>query len=396
MPLRRRMISNNFLNPHVSPADQPKVISGHINQLDGLRAIAIMMVLWVHTGGYFLLRDESSSALLNSFVLNGRSGVDLFFVLSGFLITGILLDTKQRMYYFPRFYWRRALRIWPVYYVFLCSALILHHRSLSRIGFAPFALYYRNFLGGDFASDIYFGQFWSLCVEEQFYLVWPLIIYFCPKQLRMPLIFVLFFAALFLRTYLLSHHTDTYLIYRLTYCRMDDLVAGAALAVLIRHNVRPVFLNKLCWSATIIGGIGLYFVGRVGSPGYEIRMYTVGLTFFALLYGGVVGLCARGSGKIASALLSGSFLRAISKRSYAMYVFHLVPLYAFYKLLANMRLLPLRVPLALLVILMIGLITYGMAWLSWRYLESPFLRLKGWEWFAKTPTPVSLDRHPTE
>lgn len=382
------MISKNFPNPYVASADRTKVISRHINQLDGLRAIAIVMVLWVHTGVYFLLRDASSS-FLNSFVLNGRSGVDLFFVLSGFLITGILLDTKQRTDYFPRFYWRRALRIWPVYYLFLCLALILHHRSFSRIGLAPFALYYRNFLGADFTSDIYFGQFWSLCIEEQFYLIWPLIIYFCPRRLRMPLILLLFCSALFLRTYALFHGIDTYLIYRLAYCRMDDLVAGAALAVLIRHNIRPLALNKLCWSATIIGGLGLYFVGKVGSPGYETRMFTVGLTFFALMYGGIVGLCARGTGKIASILLGATFLRAISKRSYAMYVFHLVPLYASYKLLGHMRLLPLRVPFALLVILTIGLVTYGLAWLSWRYLESPILRLKDWEWFSKQDKPPS-------
>lgn len=302
------------------------VIPDHIPALDGLRAIAITMVLWVHTGVYFLLRDQSSNALLNSIVLNGRSGVDLFFVLSGFLITGILLDTNQRTDYFPRFYWRRALRIWPVYYLFIGLVFVCHHRTFSTIGLAPFALYYRNFLGGDFASDIYFGQFWSLCVEEQFYLAWPLIIYICPKRLRMPLICLVFVLALFLRTYLLLHHTDTYLIYRLTYCRMDDLVAGAALAVLVRHDMPLRVFNKLCWSATIVGGVGLYFVGRVGSPGYDIRMYTLGLTFFALFYGGIVGLCARNSGRIASALLGGSFLGAISKRSYAMYVFHLVPL----------------------------------------------------------------------
>lgn len=79
-----------------------------------------------------------------------------------------------------------------------------------------------------------------------------------------------------------------------------------------------------------------------------------------------------------------------------MYVFHLVPLYASYKFSNHLELLPLRVPAALALILCIGLITYGMAWLSWRYLESPFLRLKDWEWFAKKSTPASLDTHPTE
>lgn len=111
----------------------------------------------------------------------------------------------------------------------------------------------------------------------------------------------------------------------------------------------------------------------------------MGLTCFALFYGGVVGLSARSTGNVASSFLELPLFRAISKRSYAMYVFHLVPLYASYKLLLRMKLFPLGTLSALLVMLTIGLITYGLSWLSWKYLEEPILRLKDWEWFSGEP-----------
>ncbi len=373
-----------------------EVISRHISALDGLRAFAILAVIFHHCGEYYLLQNSSPASLMWGFVERLGTGVDLFFALSGFLITGILLDSLQRPYFFKRFYWRRGLRIWPLYYTFLFAGYLFHRRAFHGIGFAPFALYYRNFLGPDHYSDIYLGQFWSLCVEEQFYLVWPLVIYFTPKRLRMPLIFFLMAAAFLFRVLLLSRGVYLYVVYRLPFCHMDVLLAGAAVAVLTRHGMSMSALRKVCWIALAVGFFGLTLMARATSTRFSFLIFSSTLTCISLLFGSIVGLCARGCGKFASAILGGSLLRAISKRSYAMYVFHLVPLYAFYKLLANMRLLPLRVPLALLVILMIGLITYGMAWLSWRYLESPFLRLKSWEWFSKISTTNTDDTHPTE
>ena len=368
-----------IIGERTSQPPNSRVIPGHISALDGLRAFAIIAVMFHHYGEYYLLPLLSRSSWIRFAIAVGGSGVDLFFVLSGFLITGILLDTSDRSDYFPRFYWRRALRIWPLYYVFLLLVLIFHGHSFRMIGFAPYALFYRNFLRPDSASDIYIGQFWSLCVEEQFYLVWPMVLLYCPKRFRMAGIIGLFIAALLARGYLLAHGTDLYTVERLTYCRMDDLVAGAAIAVLIRHGARQSSLRAICWSALVIGFAGVFLVG------YGTHFVTVGLTSFALLYGGAVGLSARATGHFASAFLGLPLFRAISKRSYAMYVFHLVPLYASYKLLLRMKLFPLAPGSALLVMLAVGLITYGLSWLSWRYLEEPFLLLKDWEWFSRKP-----------
>lgn len=368
-----------------------KVIPGHISALDGLRAFAIIAVIFHHCGEYYLLQNSPPASLLREIVENLGSGVDLFFALSGFLITGILLDSLGRPYFFGRFYWRRGLRIWPLYYTFLIAVFLVHRRVFSGIGVAPFALYYRNFLGPDWTSDVYIGQFWSLCVEEQFYLIWPLVIYFMPKRLRMPSIVSLMFTALLLRIYLLARGVDHYRIYRLPFCHMDVLLAGAAVAVLVRQGINGRTLRNICWTAVLLGVVGLVPIEATEGGTLNFLPSSFGLTCTSLLFGGIVGLCANGVGRIAGLILDSPLLRAISTRSYAMYVFHLLPLYVSVALLRRARAVPTRILPVLVLILGIGLVTYGMAWLSWKYLEEPFLRLKKWEWFTKTPTAASGD-----
>ena len=369
--------------PHVRASakhsSSATVIPRHIPALDGLRAFAILAVVFHHCGEYYLIQNSPQTSLLRSFVENLGSGVDLFFALSGFLITGILLDSLDRPYFFQRFYWRRGLRIWPLYYMFLLAVYLVHRRMFSDIGVAPFVLYYRNFLGPDRASDIYIGQFWSLCVEEQFYLLWPLVLYFTAKRLRMPLILFLMCTAYFCRAYLFWRGVDGYVIYRLPYCHMDVLLAGALVAVLTRRGMKEKMLRQFCLAGIVLGIAGLAVVETLPP---NVVLYPLGLTSTALLFGGVVGLCIRGVGRAAGAVLGSPVLEAISKRSYAMYVFHLVPLYASYKLLLRLKLLPLGMLPALLIILGVGLVTYGMAWLSWRFLEEPVLQLKKWEWWT--------------
>ena len=370
------------------PAEE--VIPNHIAPLDGLRAIAILLVILVHAGAYFLLNQTPQISIWNDIVANGRSGVDLFFVLSGFLITGILLDTRERKDYFPRFYWRRALRIWPLYYAFLFAALIVHPRPFTQLGFAPFALYYRNFLGPDHATDIYFGQYWSLCIEEQFYLVWPLILYFWPRRWRLWLAAALMLLALGLRVLLLHRGMDGYVIYRLPFCRMDSLAAGAAIAMMLRQGIDRRQMRTIFRVSIALALLGQYYVGRSGSAQNGDRFITVGITAYALFYGGVVGLCVVAERQNHPLrLLSSRFFRAIATRSYAMNLFHLVPLYVSVVLLYRWGYAPQHKWSGLLAVVWIAVVSYGMAWLSWRYFEAPILRLKQWEWYRKKTPPAS-------
>jgi peptidoglycan/LPS O-acetylase OafA/YrhL len=370
------------IEDRTSQAPNRTVIPGHISALDGLRAFAIIAVIFHHCGEYYLLPIHPESSLLRDVVESLGLGVDLFFVLSGFLITGILLDAMGRPYFFKRFYWRRGLRIWPLYYLFLAGVLLVHPHMFSRIGVAPFALYYRNFLGPDHASDTYIGQFWSLCVEEQFYLIWPVVLFFLPKGWRLRLIVLLIAAAFCFRIYFSSIGMDPYIIYRLPLCHMDVLLVGATLAVLTRIGIAEHTFRKVCWISLFTGAACLMVLDSSLLPKLNVILAPFAITSSGLLFGGIVGICVRARGCRTRAILASRFLGAISKRSYAMYVFHLLPLYASFALLNRGMRLPMEAAPALLLIALVGMVTYGMAWLSWRFLEEPVLRLKKWEWFA--------------
>ncbi len=155
--------------------------SGYLRQLDGLRALSVAAVAWSHWRAYWF--RESS-------VPWAEFGVETFFVISGFLITGILLDNRSessKPFVLRQFYARRFLRIFPLFYATLVIGFVLRADSLRQT----------LFWHAGYLSNIYFylwgwcGQlshFWSLAVEEQFYLFWPLLMIFLPKRFLLPAI----------------------------------------------------------------------------------------------------------------------------------------------------------------------------------------------------------------
>ena len=215
-----------------------------IPQLDAVRGIAILVVM-LHNSGTF-----------PRLFAQGWMGVDLFFVLSGFLITGILLDTKQSESYFKNFYVRRCLRIWPLYYsaLFFMFVLVPFLRpSEASTVFAArsspwwaYPLFLQNFLvPTPTAATGLLGVTWSLAVEEQFYLVWPWVIRFCSSTQVRRLAMVVICVSPALRFYLSLHHVD---IYSNPFCRLDALMAGALLAIVVRsENFYPATLLKRAW-----------------------------------------------------------------------------------------------------------------------------------------------------
>src|SRR5947209_10880356 len=133
-----------------------------IPELDGIRGIAILMVLMVHFGS-----APGLPSAVGAVVEFGWAGVDLFFVLSGFLITGILLSTRQHEGYFSTFYRNRTLRIFPIYYAFLLVALVLAPEWKQ----VAYWLYLGHFMNASDQPIKYMRHFWSLAIEEQFYLL---------------------------------------------------------------------------------------------------------------------------------------------------------------------------------------------------------------------------------
>jgi peptidoglycan/LPS O-acetylase OafA/YrhL len=299
--------------------------------LDGVRGIAVLAVFLFHYGGgatspNILLRAVGT---IKQF---GWSGVDLFFVLSGFLITGILFDTRNEKGYFSKFYARRALRLFPlllgITLILIALTPLLHLQW--RIGHIAYLFYGANVISY-FDPTLngvppYFGlaHFWSLAVEEQFYLIWPLIIYLIPERERLIRVCIaIIIGALFLRIALYeSRIVVTEFLFMETPCRMDSFAIGGLLALLLRREKS----NLSYWLPRWMLGTGISIVAIIMAfahsfEGTSPMMSTVGLTFVAMIAGSFI-LYALREGSWINRICMISFLRVCGEYSYGIYIYH--------------------------------------------------------------------------
>ena len=298
----------------------------HVPALDGVRGVAIALVLLSH-----VLHDRVSSA--------GWIGVDLFFVLSGFLITGILWDSRERPHRARTFYIRRALRILPLYYgvlfVLFVAVPIVHavptdeYRQLVSEQWWYWA-YLPNWLialkhridGGSLA------WFWSLAIEEQFYLVWPLLVWHASRRTIVRVCAGTMVAGFVLRCVLVFMHAGAYesrpLVYMLTPCRLDGLVVGALIAMQIREPggyaalCRRIRLPALI-SAALLCALALLQL-EDGAPAMARSpiVETVGYPALAIAFGGFL-VASLGPWR---QIMSSRVLRCLGLYSYGLYVLH--------------------------------------------------------------------------
>ena len=191
----------------------------HIPQLDGLRGFAVILVLLAHSTNPFT-RLSLFTGWLDRY---GSLGVQIFFVLSGFLITGILLDTRGDPHYFSSFFARRGLRIYPLYYAvfaFVVLSGVVHQHGVQ---WWVYALYLSNLFYENMMQPAPLAPTWSLAVEEQFYLVWPFVVGFLPRRYLQRLCLAIIAFAFILRlTGIFPLHN--------TLLQLDALAAGALLA----------------------------------------------------------------------------------------------------------------------------------------------------------------------
>jgi peptidoglycan/LPS O-acetylase OafA/YrhL len=329
-------------------------------QLDAVRGLAVLVVLLHNTDKY---------QYTGSLARYGWMGVDLFFVLSGFLITGILLDTKDTEGYFRRFYARRCLRIWPLYYCALLFMFVvvphLRPSEASRI-FEPrsmpwwsYFIYLQNFLVPAITRATgLLGVTWSLAVEEQFYAVWPIVVRYCSQARLRTLTITLICCSPVLRFFLVHRGFN---VYPNTFCRLDGLMAGALLALVFRSKtfsgesyVRPA------WIALLVSvPMALITANRL-----EWAVYS----FTALASVSFVYLALCSKQKWLQAIVGSRFLIFTGTISYGIYVLEKIPTDAAMSLHFN------RHPA--LILPLTAAATYGLAILSWNLLEKPFLRLK--------------------
>jgi peptidoglycan/LPS O-acetylase OafA/YrhL len=303
---------------------------------------------------------------------NGWMGVDLFFVLSGFLITGILLDAKKSENYFKNFYARRCLRIWPLYYSALLFMFVLvpllrpsEAHTIFDARSSPwwsYVFFIQNLLVPIPSSATgLLGVTWSLAVEEQFYLVWPLVVrFFNVSQLRNIAIAVVCVSPV-LRFYLSSHGVN---IYSNTLCRLDGLMFGALLALLVRsRNFVPSKLLTPAWISLVIAA-PLAIV--TDNSGFNARWVVFSLVAMASV--SFVYLALFSKQRWLQLILSSRFLIYTGAISYGIYILQKIPLDAA-KTFHLDRYGYLALPIT-------AATTYVLAALSWNFLEKPFLKLK--------------------
>lgn len=305
----------------------------HLPALDGIRGIAILLVLVFHL---FAGNDHPKSSELIVYLAQLRAacwvGVDLFFVLSGFLITGILYDTQSGRHYFRNFYARRVLRIFPLYYGTLAVVAIAVLLTGCRLlpGFWILVAYLASIVGAPYATCgwLNLNHFWTLSLEELFYLVWPTVI-FLAKRPR-TIVLVALVASLFsigLRAYLvLSGHAvnNPYIVYAFAPARLDSLLAGGMLAVGLRTRFRDEILRV----APFALGLGLLALAALlvkhptlpwdGGLAWSVGLYDL----LAITFSALIATALRES-KTKRAL-SVSALRFFGRYSYGMYVFHVI------------------------------------------------------------------------
>ena len=370
-----------------SDAQNPLTPRDRVPALDGLRGLAILAVFLFHYVGEggtphsFLVRG------IHGITRFGWAGVDLFFVLSGFLITGILFDTQHSPHYYRAFYIRRTLRIFPLYYFFLGLVAFVgvllgvrwtagHALFLVYLGY-PGALILPNLVKLPYIRLVHL---WSLSVEEQFYLLWPFLIRTLSTSRRI-LRLCLGLMCLALTMRLLMWGTgwlNGKWAYMFLPFRIDSLALGAALAVLARgpsfERVMKLAPYVLLLTTPILGVLLVFSPNT--RPTEAPQMWTLGFTLNALISGSLLLLALRPMG-IVVRVFNTSFLRKLGKYSYGIYIYHF-PLAAILEAHKPAMIHALHSEFIAKLVFIPGalFINYLGAKASYEFFESPVLNLK--------------------
>jgi len=366
----------------------------HVPALDGIRGLAILLVFAIHFlwSGNEIPSNNPVLWLGEQVKSIGWVGVDLFFALSGFLITGILYDTLKDPHFFRNFYARRTLRIFPLYYGFILlvtALLFVFHGSWNRWELIKLLTYTRNL---SFPAPppgptttlpwIAFNHFWSLCIEEQFYLVWPLCVFLLRTRAKISLAALAgILVSLTIRIVLSKTSIpefNPYILYSWTPSHLDGLLMGALLAMGMRSKWEQ---RLLAWSRPVLlVGLALLCVMDWKCTHLLFELYWAvsiwGIPLLSVTFAALIAASLR-KGSWLGRFFSTGFMRFFGKYSYGLYIYHytLANLTSGFRLSVraqfHSRLLSVLLPAALGVALSVV-----MSVLSYHFFEKRFLVLK--------------------
>jgi peptidoglycan/LPS O-acetylase OafA/YrhL len=360
-----------------------------ILELDGVRGLAIAMVLIYH---YAEIPDAAvslgaktlfgSKALFYAFVPTRLmwSGVDLFFVLSGFLIGGILLDHRDSDRYYSVFYARRIHRIFPIYYLMIALVSIgvwlWPNGALFRGGMPMwlFPLYAQNLTGNYTAAPDAIEVTWSLAVEEQFYLLFPFIVRLCSKRTLLYFLGVCVIGAPLLRTLMILNGSGFESVYPLLPARADTLALGVIAAILVRSEAATAWVKQhrgilyltmaglFALTPTILKWTTYIYSGTIG---YSL----MGFAYFTLILSLLMAPLP-----LMNAAFSAGWLRWLGRVSYCAYLIHQSVRAGIFMLLLPGREPVIDGPKSIFATVLALAATLAIAQVSWLVLEQKLVR----------------------
>lgn len=331
----------------------------HYPSLDGLRGVAVLSVVFFH-----VLKFRQ-----------GWMGVDLFFVLSGFLITSILLDTRSKPGYFRNFYIKRVLRIFPLYYgvLLVYFAPILFKNGWIAVSTSlPYFLYIQNIIftvHNSWPVDILasLNHFWSLAIEEQFYLFFPFVVFVVNKK-YLPIAFLTGILISFVCRLVFYYNHLEVGGYVFTFCRMDSLLIGSLAAAYVRRfkyiRLEWVLMATLSFISLVL------MASDFTDPVFLTIGFTINAIFFVTLL-----LLSVSTIPVWRVIFGNRWLRHFGKYSYGLYVFH----HIYFILLEYFlyKKFPGRAWTGAAVVLSTLVLSYVTAYISYNFFEQRFLKLKG-------------------